>query len=968
MFASSVPSTALSYRDTGGRYSREEDDLNGTRLLRESDVGCFGFKHRRCLLGFPIKTLMYSENTKLVWWADRGRFVMHDVRSSDTSKTPRNRVRFTVLCVTTSVINGVEFVWTGHRGGELCVWNQRGQLITKPCRVSKSRIRVICIASPETAWVGGDSGNIRVVQLDVKSVPAELKVQTTVVPGLAPVGRITSSSQWVRPVPIMTRPNLIDSVPEEQELQSGGSEPVLVQRSTNSFASRFISGVQNLTFHSRAHRSHVRCIFAKSGRVWTGAGRVFHFGTIKMWNESDKSLMGKFLCESRGPCSCMKSIPWNTAQRSSSRDVESIEDWRLLTAHDSGKILLWDPGYKQLQPLLEIEFRRSPIRACAVFPNLGLLCTCHGDGSVEVARLPTPQMRNLSGSQPVMAEDQLYPFVPRTISECLHPTGLRFAVGGNDCLFTVSNSGRIHYWPKDKLEASLKILRQSSLRRMPVEVVNESVMVIQHDQISSGEVIWEGDFATVKKGKFLAKEVIIKVANENADSSKAMQAIVKDAHILATLRHPNIVNIMAVGDNPPFVVMQYYEEGSLYDVLKRARNNPRVARRLTWERRLEIAIGVGCGMHFLNAQKIPILHRDLKSPNLFVEKDFVSACVGDFNLSKDTPQYANTVASSCKPSNPMWLAPEVVKGRSDFTVAADVYSFGICLWELFTGLTPWEHLKTPGKRISKEAFYGRIRYELYEGHRPRIRRDESGALVDVAGGKFPQAEDFVELIEDCWSDRPEGRPSNFGQIVDRLERIKRKLMESRMSAASNRATESKKVIPKGGGGSSEQEISPPNKEVELLHVRRPLETQENINQQNNVGGPPLPLSPFAVPEPALPEHQQQNVVPGMPRSPFEEPLMPEAEASHQLPPEIPRSPFDMPEGGEGEGAEPSMRNNGEGGGGEMHTSPHIPRSPFEDMENTEPPSVKEGGECIPAEDRLYIPAEIPRSPFDMPDG
>lgn len=113
----------------------------------------------------------------------------------------------------------------------------------------------------------------------------------------------------------------------------------------------------------------------------------------------------------------------------------------------------------------------------------------------------------------------------------------------------------------------------------------------------------------VKKGKFLAKDVIIKVANENADSSKAMRAIVKDAHILATLRHPNIVNIMAVGVSPPFVVMQYYEEGSLYDVLKRARNNPRIAKRLTWEKRLDIAIGVACGMHFLNAQKPPIMHR-----------------------------------------------------------------------------------------------------------------------------------------------------------------------------------------------------------------------------------------------------------------------------------------------------------------------------------------------------------------------
>lgn len=82
-----------------------------------------------------------AENTKLVWWADRGRFVMHDVRSSDTTKTPMSTIRLTVICMTASIVNGVELVWTGHSGGELCVWNERGQLIAKPCKVFKSPIR-----------------------------------------------------------------------------------------------------------------------------------------------------------------------------------------------------------------------------------------------------------------------------------------------------------------------------------------------------------------------------------------------------------------------------------------------------------------------------------------------------------------------------------------------------------------------------------------------------------------------------------------------------------------------------------------------------------------------------------------------------------------------------------------------------------------------------------------------------------
>jgi len=111
-------------------------------------------------------------------------------------------------------------------------------------------------------------------------------------------------------------------------------------------------------------------------------------------------------------------------------------------------------------------------------------------------------------------------------------------------------------------------------------------------------------------------------------------------------------------------------------------------------------------MIFLHSQKPAILHRDLKSPNIFVEKDFTAASVGDFNLSKDTE--STHVSGAVRPSNPMWLAPEVGKGISDFTVAADIYAFGILMWEILLNRTPWDHLKAaPG--MGREIFFGRIR-------------------------------------------------------------------------------------------------------------------------------------------------------------------------------------------------------------------------------------------------------------------
>lgn len=132
----------------------------------------------------------------------------------------------------------------------------------------------------------------------------------------------------------------------------------------------------------------------------------------------------------------------------------------------------------------------------------------------------------------------------------------------------------------------------------------------------------------------------------------------------------------------------------------------------------------------------------------------------------------------------MWLAPEIAKGVSDFTVATDIYSYGIILWELLTGRAPWDHLKPANEeRIQKEAFYSKIRYELYEGNRPPVDRTADGKLVNFGCGRFPQAEAYVSLLKDCWADNPEDRPPSFEAIVYRLEGIKKEFLV-RSSASS----------------------------------------------------------------------------------------------------------------------------------------------------------------------------------------
>merc|ERR1711939_425048 len=90
------------------------------------------------------------------------------------------------------------------------------------------------------------------------------------------------------------------------------------------------------------------------------------------------------------------------------------------------------------------------------------------------------------------------------------------------------------------------------------------------------------------------------------------------------------------------------------------------------------------GMQYLGFKKI--VHRDLKSQNLLVDRSF-KVKVADFGLarlSEDT--HVKTVNGGA--GTPAWMAPEVLRG-DEFTAKADVYSFGVVVWESVVREVPW---------------------------------------------------------------------------------------------------------------------------------------------------------------------------------------------------------------------------------------------------------------------------------------
>ena len=201
------------------------------------------------------------------------------------------------------------------------------------------------------------------------------------------------------------------------------------------------------------------------------------------------------------------------------------------------------------------------------------------------------------------------------------------------------------------------------------------------------------------------------------------------------LRHPNIVQFMGACTKPPHlcIVTQFVPRGSLFKMLHRAQ--PGALANLDERRRLQMALDVCRGMNYLHTCRPPVIHRDLKSPNLLVEKDMtIKVC--DFGLSR--VRHATILSAKSQAGTPEWTAPEVLQGQS-CSEASDVYSFGVILWELSTGEVPWSE-KTAMQVVGAVGF-AHERLPVPTNIRP--------AMQDLMRRCFGPAEDrpsFSEII------------------------------------------------------------------------------------------------------------------------------------------------------------------------------------------------------------------------------
>jgi serine/threonine protein kinase len=184
----------------------------------------------------------------------------------------------------------------------------------------------------------------------------------------------------------------------------------------------------------------------------------------------------------------------------------------------------------------------------------------------------------------------------------------------------------------------------------------------------------------------LRQQVALKIVRPSvADTAEVIRRFHQEREILASLDHPNIARLLDLGnteDGLPFLVMDYVD-GEPIDVYCDGK-------KLTIRERLQLFRTVCGAVQYAHTKGV--IHRDLKPSNILVTHDGIVKLL-DFGIAKllhsETEQRTIlTRTGLLRPMTVEYASPEQVKGE-DLTIATDVYSLAVVLYELLTGHRPF---------------------------------------------------------------------------------------------------------------------------------------------------------------------------------------------------------------------------------------------------------------------------------------
>ncbi|KHN15740.1 Serine/threonine-protein kinase HT1 [Glycine soja] len=270
-----------------------------------------------------------------------------------------------------------------------------------------------------------------------------------------------------------------------------------------------------------------------------------------------------------------------------------------------------------------------------------------------------------------------------------------------------------------------------------------------------------GAYGTVYRGTYDNQDVAVKVLDWGEDGVATAVEIAalrasfwQEVTVWQKLDHPNVTKFIgasmgtsnlkiplpscgqnSVPSKACCVIAEFLPGGTLKQYLFKNRQN-----KLPYNVVIQLALDLSRGLSYLHSKKI--VHRDVKTDNMLLDAK-QNLKIADFGVAR--VEAINQSEMTGETGTYGYMAPEVLNGKP-YNRKCDVYSFGICLWEIY-------YCNRPYSKLSLAAV---SRAVINQHLRPEIRRSCPSALSNI--------------MRKCWDAKPEKRPE-MHEVVEMLEAI-----------------------------------------------------------------------------------------------------------------------------------------------------------------------------------------------------
>ncbi|XP_037460217.1 receptor-like cytoplasmic kinase 176 [Triticum urartu] len=308
-----------------------------------------------------------------------------------------------------------------------------------------------------------------------------------------------------------------------------------------------------------------------------------------------------------------------------------------------------------------------------------------------------------------------------------------------------------------------EILHSANIRSFTFKELRTATRNFRRDSI-----LGEGGFGVVYKG--WVEESTFAPASSDTGMPVAVKRLsqkgiqghrewLAEVNYLGRLSHPNLVKLLGycLEDVQHLLVYEFMPQGSLENHLFGRSLN---FHSLSWNVRMNVALGAAKGLAFLHSDKANVIYRDFKTSNVLLDSSY-SAKLSDFGLARDGPNDDESHVSTRVMGTDGYAAPEYLD-TGHLTTKCDVYSFGVVLLEILSGRRALSRSRPSSERNLVEWARPYLKSKRRISHILDARLDGQYSL----GG----AQKAAALALRCISIHPRVRPG-MEQVVVALEQL-----------------------------------------------------------------------------------------------------------------------------------------------------------------------------------------------------